>query len=149
MVHLRVVRAAVAHGRLTGVETRGARASRGVLAVWTAADVLADLGRVPVIRPRVSFDERVVPYLQPVLAHDRVRYVGEPVAVVVAADQYLAEDAADLIDVGVEPLEVHLDPEAGDGAALFPEGNLVADLTAELGDVDDAFAGAAAVVRTA
>src|SRR5262245_45236624 len=148
MAHLRVVRATVAHGRLVGVETAAARASPGVVAVWTAADVVADLGAVPVIRPRVSFDERVVPYLQPVLARDRVRYVGEPVAVVVAADQYLAEDAADLVEVEVEPLDVHLDLEAGDGPPLFPEGNLVADLAAEFGDVDAAFAGAAAVVRT-
>jgi carbon-monoxide dehydrogenase large subunit len=148
MVHLRVVRAAVAHGRLTGIDTEAARASPGVIAVWTAADVVDELGAVPVIRPRVSFDERVLPYLQPVLAHDRVRYVGEPVAVVVATDQYLAEDTADLVDVEVAGLDVRLDMEERDGPTLFPEGNLVADLRAEFGDVDDAYAGAAAVVRT-
>ena len=63
----------------------------------------------------MSFDERVVPYLQRVLAHDRIRYVREPVG------------------VEVEALDVHLDPVAADGVVLLPEGNLVADLEAEFG----------------
>ena len=148
MLHLRVVRSQMAHGALVAIDVSAATAAAGVVAVWTAADVAADLGRVPVIQPRVSYDARVVPYLQPVIAADRVRYVGEPVAVVVATDPYVAEDAAELVAVDIEPLPVRLDLDAPDGPEpLFAIGDLVADLHAEFGDVDARFARAAAVVH--
>ncbi len=148
MLHMRVVRSPIAHGRITDVDVGAAAAVPGVVAVWTAADVVTDLGRVPVIQPRVSFDDRVVPYLQPVLAVDRVRYVGEPVAVVVATDPYVAEDAAELVIVDIAALPVRLDLQATDGSEpLFAGGDHVADLLAEFGDVDSEFQRAAAVVR--
>ena len=77
-----------------------ARAAPGVVAVWTAADV-AD---IPPIDFRLTRIEGLDPYRQPILAGDRVRYVGEPVAVVFATDPYAAEDAADLVTVEIEAL---------------------------------------------
>src|SRR5215472_13367658 len=90
---MRVVRSPVALAALGAVDTSGALALDGVRAVLTGADI--SLAPIPV---RVSPDPgQLLPYLQPVLARDRVRYVGEPVAVVVADDPYLAEDGADLV----------------------------------------------------
>jgi aerobic carbon-monoxide dehydrogenase large subunit len=82
-VWMRVVRAPIAHARLLGVETAAAREVDGVAAVVTAAD-LAPVPRIPVrLGP---FEAPLDDYLQPVLADGAVRYVGEPVAVVAAAD---------------------------------------------------------------
>lgn len=147
LLHLRVVRSDVAHGAITAIDADLARRMDGVVAVWTAADVKTDRGQVPLIWPRVSFDRAVEPYLQPVLAVDRVRYVGEPVAIVVATDEYVAEDAAELVVVDIDVCDPHLDLEQRDGPKLFPEGNEVTTLHAEFGDVDAAFANAAVVVE--
>ena len=99
-VYMRVVRAARAHGRIVAIDAADARARGGVIAIWTAADV-AD---IPPIDFRLTRIEGLEPYRQPILACDRVRYVGEPVAVVFASDPYAAEDAADLIAVEIEDL---------------------------------------------
>ncbi|HWT23037.1 MAG TPA: xanthine dehydrogenase family protein molybdopterin-binding subunit, partial [Solirubrobacteraceae bacterium] len=96
---MRVVRSPVAHGRLRGVDTEAARALEGVRAVLTADDVPG----LPVIPLRLGpFEGDLEPYLQSPLARERVRYVGEPVAVVCAEDPYLAEDAAELVHVDVD-----------------------------------------------
>src|SRR3984957_13486633 len=100
MLHARIVRSAVASGRLTGVDTAAARAVPGVVAVLTAADLPGDI-RIPV-RLQVQAVE-LSGHLQPVLAHRSVAYVGEPVAVVVAEDPYVGEDGAELARVGSEP----------------------------------------------
>jgi aerobic carbon-monoxide dehydrogenase large subunit len=97
-LHMRVVRSAHAHGRIITIDSAEARATAGVIAVWTAADV-AD---IPPIDFRLTRIEGLEPYRQPVLARDRVRYVGEPLAVVFATDPYTAEDAADLVSVAIE-----------------------------------------------
>src|SRR5882757_5275555 len=102
---LRVVRSNHAHGRIVSIDTEAARALPGVVAVWTAADI-AD---VPPIDFREGPIEKLAPYRQPVLALDRLRYVGEPVAAVFAHDPYVAEDAADLVTMEVEELPVLLD----------------------------------------
>src|SRR5579862_8170060 len=99
-LHMRVVRSAHAHGRIAAVDIAAARAAPGVAAVWTSADA-AD---IPPIDFRLTRIEGLEPYRQPILAKDRVRYVGEPVAVVFAEDPYTAEDAAELVTVGVETL---------------------------------------------
>src|ERR1700686_2847254 len=90
---MRVVRSAVAFGRLTAIRTEGARAHPGCVAIWTAADV-AD---IPPIDFRLTPVPGLEPYRQSVIARDYVRYVGEPVAIVFAADPYAAEDLADLV----------------------------------------------------
>jgi carbon-monoxide dehydrogenase large subunit/6-hydroxypseudooxynicotine dehydrogenase subunit gamma len=76
--------------------------------VWTAADI-AD---VPPVDFREGRIEKLEPYRQPVLASERVRYVGEPVAAVFAEDPYVAEDAADLVGMEVDELPVVLDADA-------------------------------------
>jgi carbon-monoxide dehydrogenase large subunit len=94
-LHMRVVRSSHAHGRIISIDAEAARAFPGVVAVWTSADVTA----IPPIDFRLTKIEGLDPYRQPILATDRVRYVGEPIAAVFAADPYSAEDVADLVTV--------------------------------------------------
>ncbi len=110
-LHMRIVRSAEAHGRLGAVDTSQALAMPGVVAVWTAKDV-AD---VPAIEFREGPIERLAPWRQRVLANDRVRYVGEPVAAVFAESAYIAEDAAGLVAIEIEPLPVILDASSEPG----------------------------------
>jgi aerobic carbon-monoxide dehydrogenase large subunit len=142
MLHMRVVRSGYAHGRITAIDSTAARALPGVVAVWTFADV-AD---IPPIDFRLSRVEGLTPYRQTILAKERVRYVGEPVAAVFATDAYLAEDAADLVEVIVEEMPVVLDASAPPGE--FEEGRSTepALLEKSYGDVEAAFRSAAAVV---
>ena len=120
----------------------------GVQAVLTAADVPA----AAIIPNRVPAPAGTDRYLQPAIARDVVRYVGEPVALVVADDPYLAWDALELIDVEYEPLPAC--PSVADALApgaprLFArtDSNNVATITMRVGDADGALAGAALVVR--
>jgi aerobic carbon-monoxide dehydrogenase large subunit len=143
----RMVRSPVAHGRLLAVDTGKAARHDGTVLVVTAADLP---GR-PVIPVRLKVaGQDLSPYLQPVLAADTVRYVGEPVAVVVAADPYAAEDAAELVGVEIEERPAVLDAAAAadpGSPRLFAEGNAAADFRLGFGDVDAAFRRAAAVVE--
>jgi CO/xanthine dehydrogenase Mo-binding subunit len=141
-LHMRVVRSAYAHGRLTSIDTEAARKAPGVFAVWTAADV----AEVPPIDFRLTRIEGLEPYRQPILARDRVRYVGEPVAVVFATDPYLAEDAADLVAIEVEELPVLIAADAPPGAFDGKHSTAVASVRKFFGDVDKTFAAAHAVV---
>jgi carbon-monoxide dehydrogenase large subunit/6-hydroxypseudooxynicotine dehydrogenase subunit gamma len=147
-LHMRVVRSAYAHGRVLAIDSAAGLAAPGVVAVWTARDI-ADL---PPIGPRGGLGTptdvaRLTPYLQSVLARERVRYVGEPVAAVFAEDPYLAEDAADLVDVRVEELPVLLGAE--DPPCEFAPGHgSEADIVRKgYGDVDTAFAKAHIVIE--
>ena len=150
MLTMAVVRAPVAHGTLRGIDCSEARRLPGVEAVFTAAEVCASLGGIPTIPPRVSYDETVIPYLQPVIAHDRVRYIGEPMAVVVARDRYVAEDAAEVVYADIDPRPVMMDACAADrpGRRLFEPANLVTTLEASFGDAERAFGEADVVVET-
>lgn len=143
----RVVRSPVAHGRLRSVDTAAASAAPGVVRVVTASDLPTDL----VIPVRLSVQGLdLSPFLQPVLAAEAVRYVGEPVAVVLAEDAYSAEDAAELVVVDVEELPAVLDADAAlaPGARpLHAAGNCAADFTVGYGDVAAAFRDAAHVVE--
>ena len=143
---MRVVRAPVAHGRLVAVDPAPAGALPGVAAVLTGEDVA---GLPPIPLRLGPFEEDFEPYLQPVLARERVRYVGEPVAVVCAEDAYTAEDAAELVRVQCEELPPVLDAEAGaaaDAPALRDgRPNECATLRRGFGDVEAAFAAAAHV----
>ena len=140
-----IVRSHTAHAHLRGIDAAAALAAPGVVAVWTAADV-ADLPPIGVpgsVREPVAF-------ALPLLATDRVRWVGQPVAVVVADTLAHAEDAAELVGIDLDPLDPLVDPLAAiddAGTLLFPEtGSNVADgFDDRYGD--DVLAGADLVVR--
>src|SRR5438105_2229780 len=134
-LHMRIVRSAHAHGRIVSIDKAGALAAPGCVAVWTFADV----AELPPIEFRPTKVKGLEPYRQHVLANDRVRYVGEPIAAVFASDAYVAEDAADLVGVEVEPLPPELD-----AATASTEPTVIRK---EYGDVDAAFRKAHAVVE--
>src|SRR5262245_30027029 len=142
-LHMRIVRSDHAHAEILAVDVSQARAAAGVIAVWTAADI-AELKRIAL---REGPDEKLDPYLQPVLANGRVRYVGEPVAAVFADDAYLAEDAAELVNVEVRALPPMLDACAT--PVEFAPGRSTEPLIMRkgYGDVDSAFRAAHAVVE--
>ena len=94
MQHLAFKRSDVAHGRIRSIDTSAAEAMDGVEAVFTGAEIAEFLAPMPIGTPFPSPDHRAV-------AVDTVRYAGEPVAVVVARDRYVARDAADAIVVVV------------------------------------------------
>ena len=117
MLHAQFVRASVAHARITGIDLSQVRTVPGVVAAFTAEDLgLADITAV-LDRPPHEF----VPTAMPVLARDKVRYVGEPVAIVVARDPYAVEDGVELAVVEYDELA----PVMSDTAALAPGAVLV------------------------
>lgn len=105
MLHLVFKRCDIAHGKITSVDTSAAAKMDGVEAIYTGADVAKVLAPMPIGTPFPSPPHYAV-------AVDTVRYAGEPVAVVVAADRYLARDAADAIVVSYDPLPAVVDVEA-------------------------------------
>src|SRR5436190_4340157 len=104
MQHLAFKRSDVAHGRIRSIDTSAAKAMEGVEAVFTGAEIAEFLAPMPIGTPFPSPDHRAV-------ATDTVRYGGEPVAVVVAVDRYVARDAADAIVVSYETLPAVVDVE--------------------------------------
>ena len=137
-LHMRVVRAPVAHGRIAAIRTGEALAMPGVVAVWTGAEV-AD---IPPIDFRLSRVEGLERYRQPVLAQGAVRYVGEPVALVFAEERYIAEDAAEAVTVEVDAAPPYLDC-TGAPPAFLPGLDCEAALVEKYyGDLDAAFAAA-------
>ena len=104
MLHVAFKRSDVAHGCIASIDTSAAEAMEGVEAVFTGARIAELLGPMPIGTPFPSPDHRAV-------AADVVRYAGEPVAVVVAADRYVARDAADAIAVSYDVLPAVVDPE--------------------------------------
>ena len=120
-------RSPLPHALIEEVDTGEALRLRGVAGVFTAAD-MTDVSPFP------DFDERARPVRIFPLARDRVRYVGAPIAVVVAPDRYEAEDARDLLNVDLEPLDPVVSVEealAPDAPLLYPEwpDNVVIDST--------------------
>jgi carbon-monoxide dehydrogenase large subunit/6-hydroxypseudooxynicotine dehydrogenase subunit gamma len=142
-LHMRVVRSQIANGRIVTIDTEAARAVQGVVAVWTGSDVAG----IPPIPFRATKVQGLEPYCQPVLAQERVRYVGEPIAVVFANDAYVAEDAADLIWPEIEEAPVLLDAHAAPGE--FAPGRSTEPTLIEkgYGDVAAGFAAAHAVIE--
>ena len=104
LLHAVILRSSVAHGRFRAIDTTVACSLPGVCAVITAADIVEALGRVPTIPLRQEPLPAFKPYEQPVIAHLKVRYVGEPVAVVVAESAAIAEDALEAIVLDIESL---------------------------------------------
>jgi len=140
--HAAFVRSPRAHGRIRGIDTGAALAMPGVRAVITAADISAEMGKIPII-PFRRPNPTIAPYAQPVIAGDVVRYVGEPVAMVLADAPELAEDAALVVGLDIVPLPVVADRAASvtGRTLLFPgtAGNCATTFTAAIGDVAAAF----------
>ena len=141
-LHMRLVRSPMANGRLIGIDSSAALAMPGVVAVWTSESI----PEVPPVDFRDPSAEALLPYRQPVLARDRVRYVGEPVAAVFANDSYVAEDAADLVVIEIDHLPVLT-------SASEPPGEFAKGIPTEAtvqqhsyGDIEQAFARAHDVV---
>jgi carbon-monoxide dehydrogenase large subunit len=139
------VRSPVAHGRLLDAGLDGAIGLTGVEAALAASDLALD----PLVPPNEN--PRVRPPPQPILADGKVRFAGEPIAVVVARDRYLAEDGRDAVRPEIEELEPELDPRraiAPDAPQIHTgEPNLVVDLSHDEGDVDAALGEADVVIE--
>jgi carbon-monoxide dehydrogenase large subunit len=148
MLHAAFLRSPLAHARITRIDVDGARRLQGVVAVFTGHEIAA------VTKP-VQVNPTIAGFRSPAytpLATDRVRFVGDPVAIVVADSRYIAEDACELIEVDYDPLTpvvtyaAALDPKS---PALFDDigDNVLFHLENTYGDVDAAFAAADVVVR--
>jgi carbon-monoxide dehydrogenase large subunit len=138
MADVVLVRSIHAHARILSIETEAAKSMPGVIVVITAGD-LAGIGSVP-----VSGDLKIPPH--PPLASDIVRFVGDPIAAIVAENRGLAIDALDRVVVEYEPLRAVVDAvEAAMDAIVVHEEfgtNIASNAKIEMGDVDSAFAAA-------
>ena len=140
-LHAAVLRSPMAHARITRIDVSAALDLDGVDAAWTWED-LGDVFRPSPMS--VPHEALLYPRTQYPLARDRVNYVGEPVAFVIARDRYVAEDACDLIEVDYESLPAIVDLEAAvaEGSARVHDdvpGNVAATLVQRVGDPDRAF----------
>jgi len=138
-----LVRSPYAHARIRSIDVSAARAMPGVVAIYTAADLPFGQTDLPILIPHPNLTHGRT---QRCLASEVVRYVGEPVVFIVADDRYLAEDAADLVQVEYEPLPVVITPEAGAKAEHLVHddvpGNVAAEMIQEVGSVQAALASA-------
>ena len=145
MLHGRIVRSTLPSARITGVDVTAARALPGVAAVLTAADVPSNQ-----IVELASGGLAELQVTMPVLAQDRVRYMGEPVAVVAAATQQIAHEAAELVAVDYEELPGVFDVESAraEGAPRVHDvGNTLVSWQIHCGDVAGALAAADVVIE--
>jgi carbon-monoxide dehydrogenase large subunit len=159
LLHVAFVRSPHAHARIRAIDLAAARAAPGVVDAVAGAAALARLGplpsegwKLPGPALRAAVNPLVRTETQPLLAVERVRYVGEPVALVLATSRYAAEDAAEQVGVDYEPLPPAVDVATArrPGAPLVhPEwgDNLSAHVRIGKGDVAAAFAQADRVVR--
>jgi len=153
MLHAAFVRSPLAHARIRSVDLSRAGAAPGVALVMSGADLARLLPPVPdtqVSLPRKWMNQirhNFINPQQPLLAHDKVRHVGEAVAVVLAECRNAAEDAALLVSLDLEPLPAVVDPEAALalGAPIIHDrfaSNLIGAFTIGKGNADTALAGA-------
>jgi carbon-monoxide dehydrogenase large subunit len=147
LLHVAFRRSDHAHARIRAIDAAAARTASGVAAVFTAAELDA-------VKPLRATSRMKGYYATPIraLARDKVRYVGEPVAAVVAESRYLAEDAAERIAIDFDPLPHAADPAeaARAGAPLLHEEaqtNVLVAREFKRGDVDAALAAAAVRVK--
>src|SRR5258707_3522536 len=150
MLHAVFVRSPVAHARIRGVDLSRAAAAPGVACVLSGADLLQLLPPVPDTQlslPRkwtTLVQHKFINPQQPLLAHDKVRHVGEAVEVIVAQSRYAAEDAAQLVTLDLDPLPAVVDPELAlrPGAPIIHDKfatNLIGAFTIGKGDIAAAF----------
>jgi len=140
MLHAAILRSAVAHGRVRAIDVSRAKKVPGVHAVITAADLGDSIPLVPMrLQPMPEFEA----FGQPVMARDKVRYVGEALAMVLADSAGVAEDALGAIEVDIDPLPAiaNWQSAAKDETLLFEDkgSNVTMKFRAVLGDADAAF----------
>jgi carbon-monoxide dehydrogenase large subunit len=144
VLHMVILRSPVAHGRLKGVNAEAALKMDGVHAVITAKDIIASCGKVPLIPIRLHPIPALDAYKQPVIASDKVRHVGEPIALVVASSAAIAEDAMNAIELDIEMLPIAADVKSAvEGKGILFDGtttNAPLTYTAKIGDADAVFA---------
>jgi carbon-monoxide dehydrogenase large subunit len=143
MLHAVILRSQVAHGVIRSIDAAAARARPGIVAAITAADIGENIPTIPLRQEPLP---ALRAYQQPVIAHAKVRYVGEPIAVLLAEHAALAEDALETVRVEIEPLRPLADRDAarrGDVLLFEPTGtNVAGTVTAVRGEVERAFAAA-------
>jgi len=141
--HAAILRSSVAHGRIGKIDAAAALKIPGVHAVITAADIGEKIPTIPIRLAPIAGLEK---YLQPVIAIDKVRYVGEPVAVILADSRAIAEDAVAEIDLTIESLDPIPDWRAAetDKTLLFKQNgtNVATRYSVGFGDTDAIFASA-------
>ena len=150
MVHAAILRSPYAHANITSIDTSAAACQPGVIAVYTGADTDGNLNPIPCAW--LIPDSNLVTPDHPAIAKDKVRYVGDAVAVVVAENRYQAEDALEHIDVDYEPLDATINPKAStmDGAPQVHDdapNNIAFKWTVAGGEIDEAFEKADVVVK--
>src|SRR5262245_8041272 len=138
LLHAVILRSPVAHGTIVAIDTAAARAMPGVRAVITAANIGEKVPRIPMRQepmPELLLCE------QPVIAEGKVRYVGEPVALVVAESAGIAEDAAQAIELSIDTIPPIVDGRV-QNAMLFDDiaNNIATTMKAQKGDAQSAFA---------
>jgi carbon-monoxide dehydrogenase large subunit len=149
MLHAVFVRSQVAHGRIRSVDLSAALSSPGVVYAIAGPDlakVLPPVSDTQLALPKkwtTLVQHKFLNPQQPLLAHDKVRHVGEAVAVIIAESRYQGEDAAELVTVDIESLDAVVDPESGisDKTAILHgqyASNLIGDFLVEKGNVDAA-----------
>jgi carbon-monoxide dehydrogenase large subunit len=148
LLHAVILRSSVAHGRIVSIDASAALKIPGVHAVITAKDMPEG---PPVIPMRLQPLPEFKPFEQPVIAHDKVRYVGEPIAILLATSPAIGEDALEAIAVEIEDLDPVVDREsAANGKSLLFDGagtNRAQVFAAVKGDADAAFRNAPYVRR--
>jgi aerobic carbon-monoxide dehydrogenase large subunit len=148
MAAMRVIRSPLAHARIKRIDFSAIVHHPDCLGFLSAADLPAAIG----VLPAMDLVESSAPVHQRVLAQDTVRFAGEPVAVVLSRDEYLAEDLAERVAVDYEPLPTVMNVHAGIEAhapLLYPEhgSNIVHETTQRVGDPEGALAAAALIIE--
>ena len=150
MAYAAILRSPYAHANITSIDPSEAKCQPGVIAVYTGKDIEGHLNPIPCAW--LIPDSNLVTPDHPAIAKDKVRYVGDAVAVVVAESRYQAEDALEHIDVDYEPLDATINPKAStqDGAPQVHDdapNNIAFKWTVAGGEIDEAFEKADVVVR--
>ncbi len=145
--HAAFLRSSLAHGTIRKIDASAALAMPGVHAVMTAADIEGNIPTIPFRRPNPT----IGPYAQPIIAREKVRYFGEPIAMVLADTAELAEDALQHVVVEIDALPAVIERvhAMSDAVLIFEDTktNIPTVFNAEKGDIEAAFAGAHYVIR--
>ena len=148
MLHMAVTRSIHAHARIKHIDTSKAQKLPGVVAVVTGEEVAAHCGPIPCAASLPNMKNAQ----QPLLARGKVRFVGEPIAAIIAENKYIARDAADLIEVDYDPIPAVVNPEKAlepSSPRLYEEfsDNIGFNFSFESGNTEEAFKKADVIVK--